>query len=203
MPKVFYWSDALSFGLAAVVVTLLAVWAQMVGQAAPAGWVILWFTVLGFWGSYAGIIYWRWRFYRSIAYVTQQGVLVAFDPKMPPISYTALLDLREDTQREITRAAQLWSLAVPLDVIDRALRGALLVWQPLPFTASDYRPGLLAGLSWPARRTMWVGYQLPLASTTLCHELGHLFLYAWRGIDSDNVLAETWQKIQQAQSLTT
>lgn len=184
MPSVFKWSDALSFGLAAVVATALSIWAQAVAKAAPVGFVIMWITAAGFWFIYAMLLRMRWQFKRSIEYVTKHGVLVAHD--------NALREgpARAAVEAEIDRVCKLWSSVAPLDVIDASLKGALLVWKPFPFDAKQFRPGLFAGLAWPARKTLWVGYRDHLDETALGHELGHLFMFAWKGDDSDAALAE-------------
>lgn len=165
-PKVFYWWDAVTFGAAATLLSL----ATIIGWLRPGNdWRPLLagsLVSVGSWGMYGALLLKRWLFVRSIAYVTTQGISVVPSGFICP---------KTDFESDVNDLISLWLRVAPefAGKIPGALDGLVVIFKPYPFQLHG-RPGPFAGLTYPASKQSFVGYRMPLSSSALDHELGHI-----------------------------
>lgn len=165
-PKVFYWWDAVTFGGLAALLSLASVigWLRPENHWQPllAGTVV----ALGAWGIYGILLRRRWQYVSSIAFTTVQGVSVI------PAGFICP---RADFEDDMANLIHLWMTNAPeyASKILSALDGVVVTFKPLPFEIHG-RPGKLAGLTYPRSKQSLVGYKMPLKSSALDHELGHI-----------------------------
>lgn len=162
-PRVFRWRDLFWLGLAlAFTIPIVIIHVNGLNE-------IVWWRSLGMfaivvfaWTFWPTVLLWRWRFIRRIAYITKHGLLV-----VPNEHHAARLLVEEETERVL----RLWRSAIP----DATVDGTYVVFKPLPFELHT-QPGRFAGFAIPWKRTILVGFRLPLQMSALGHELGHQIL---------------------------
>lgn len=182
MPRVFRWIDALTFGLAAILATSAAVWAQTTEQPTSA-YVVTWVTAAGFWFVYGMLLLGRLRLRQNVSYVSRHGLIIMWPDQRP----TPLRQEVEDLTEQV--------LAAWVDALDgkrsprvrRAVEGLFVIWKPFPFSHRA-RPGFkFTGLA--SGNTILVGYREPLATTAFAHELGHIIYMAVQGPHTEEEFA--------------
>lgn len=181
--KVFRWIDFLTFGLAAMLASSLAVWAT----AAPnplVGRLITVAMALGFVGIYGVLLARRIAFAKRIAYQTIHGLVVMRSPQTPA---------QQALELETERVEAVWEMAIRAEKADRrlirrAFAGVVVEWKTAPF-AMSLRPGFRwMGLTSGTGRLVQVGRIDPLEKSALGHELGHVILMAWKDDGSEEAL---------------
>ena len=186
-PRVFRWIDALTFGLAAFLVLMVAIGVSVTHQVrsmTTADWIATWGVAGVFVGAYVLILAMRWRWVQQIEYEVD-GLQV--------ISH-GLVE-RGAVECEVARTIMCWVPALMAEakltgeqaraVTRRAFAGVMLVWMPFPFAYQGRK--LYAGLAMPGNAVL-VGAKLPLVESALGHELGHLILAAWGVSATDEML---------------
>ncbi len=174
-PKVVRPFDLATFTAAAAVLTALAIGAQIYPQETEAvrtvGRTIAWVAAVVAWAANAWYYSMRYRFVRSIAFVTRHGLLVR--PEGFSVS-------RADVEAETERFVETWTAATGDEILPRrAISGVLVTFAPFPFQ-SHGTDGLVSGLAWPSKAAIAVGYPGDLERSAFAHELGHVVFDAMR-----------------------
>lgn len=178
-PSVFRLLDAATFGLAALLAVLAFVWAYLTPGNSTIALVITSVTALGFVGLYALVLFWRWDFIRRITYVTKHGMLVMCN---------GFKVTQEAVETEVDRVLKLWIKATSYGRFREELDGLILYWKPFPFVHYSNPRFKFTGLASNTSRAIAVGYRPLLKDTALGHELGHVFLRAYRGDETEKGL---------------
>ena len=170
-PAVFRLYDALTFGLAAVIATVLVAIAQFNGLnegVATWRWVGMWAIVAAFWGGYGLVLKWRYDLRRRIVFTTAHGLMFVGDGgSVPP---------KDEVVQETERILYAWRRVPDVDADDVLARGLLVFVKPMPFELHG-KPGRFAGIMRPGADAIAVGMDgRPLSETALGHELGHVIL---------------------------
>lgn len=116
----------------------------------------------------------------EVMFVTKHGMPVI--PNAYPVT-------QEQVETEVDRVVALYKDAFAKEGIDydpeKALHCTLLTWEVYPFRSEYYQDGKyqVGGLTFhfDDRFVMQVGYRDPISTSSLAHELGHVFLIAALG----------------------
>mgnify|MGYP001812862228 CR=1 FL=1 len=191
--RVFRWTDALTFGLAAVLATVGLITAALTPQPYPISWdrwLGFGVVVALFWAGYIKIIYWRSTFRKRITYTTRHGVYVIANEY--PVGRTEFEATVQGLMFDYTVAFHADGEEHDQAIID-AVSDTLVIWMPYPFE-KHRKPQKLAGLFKPHRKAMLVGYTRPLTDSALGHEFGHLILEYVKGDGSEDTLRKFTKK---------
>lgn len=174
--RVFRLYDALTFGAAAVIATVLAAWAAVTPQDPSIEmyrWVGLWGVVAFFWFGYVRVLLWRWSFRKKISFTSRHGVHV-----IPDRFNVQRILFEDETQRVLDGYVEALKAERGEDCrkgIEEAIHDTLVIFKEFPFELHQ-KPQKLAGFVKPHRKAIMVGYRDPLETTALGHEYGHLIL---------------------------
>lgn len=168
--RIFRLRDALTVGGVCLFFTITLIMGHLrpENEGNPALKAHLAVTLVG-WAIYGFLLWQRWRWVKSIAFVTKHGIgVIKKSYRVDQAEFEAEVDavigkfLKLDASWE-RRARE-------------ALDGLLVIWKPFPFEAppGSKRPGFFAGMYYPATKVAMVGHRLPLSSTALGHEVGHV-----------------------------
>ncbi len=171
---VFSWWDAMTFGLAAVLVLIGAIVIAASGAALEPT-LGAFATALAFAGIYARLIHLRWLVWKRVRFTTVHGLHVIFDTVVDDYSTADSVQLAIEAVTE--DAISRWAVAGCLN--SRAMvRGCLLVLKPQPFELHRFT-GRFASVTLRGIKGMLVGYRRRMEASALGHELGHVILRAW------------------------
>ena len=175
MPKIFRWIDFLTFGLAALLATVAAVWVQLTPQEGSA-YFVTWATAAGFWLVYAMLLLGRLRLKQSVWFQTRHGLLILRTNQRP-------LPLRMEIEEVTSQVIAAWSHVYRAHRVRELVHGLFVQWEPFPF-AHRAKPGFkFTGLA--SGNTILVGYRYPLRDTAFAHELGHVLYGARFGLHTE------------------
>lgn len=185
--KIIRLSDILSFGLAALVATGLALAASLTPQDGPVPawrWAGMWLVAALFWLPLIIIPLTRWRYLRGARILAGARVL---NRSGRPLDDERLASIIRD-------ARVAWGLAFR-SMDDRAvmahrLANALIVVKENGFRVHG-KPGRFAGYFMPTKAVILVGWAPDMRESALAHELGHFFLHA-TGRDASEESLREW-----------
>jgi hypothetical protein len=180
--KIIRLADLLTFGLAALVATALALSASLTPQDepwSPLRWVGLWGTAGLFWVAIAAVIIARWRYLRRGWRSLASGGALVIDN-----------GFRFDFVSTVLPTLDKWVIAFGADkvetlVMSEALRSTLIILKEPGFKIHG-KPGRYVGYFMPTKSVIMAGSEAALA-----HELGHLFLHA-TGRDASEASLKGW-----------
>lgn len=171
MPSVFTLWDALTFGLMALIVTVLALIVTFNGRNKNTvwwRWAGLYLVVAMFWAGYVGAIKWRYDLKQRVTCVTPHGTIFVKDGGVVP-GCTELTN-------EIDRTLDAWRL-VPDFKVPEKLKIMVFI-KPVPFTPHTSPGNKFAGFAKPFGNMIGVGFDgRPVGQTALAHELGRVILF--------------------------
>jgi hypothetical protein len=171
VPKVFTLWDALTFGLMALLVTILALVVTFNGRNKHKSWWQwggLYLVVVMFWAGYVGVVKWRYDLKQRVTCVTAQGTIFVKDGGVAP-------DCTELTN-EIERVLEAWRKVPDFKVIDNL--DLMVFVKPMPFELHKSPGNKFAGFAKPYDHMIAVGFDgRPVEQTALAHELGHIILF--------------------------
>jgi hypothetical protein len=186
-PNPFNLWDFITFGGAAILVTVAAILVQLTDQDFQA-YALMWTTAAGFWFVYAMMVRTRWTWYRNVSFVTDQGLCVVFkdDCSYPQVEVEAEhTQMMEQWQQVLNR------LGVKLEV-PKAFRPnffgdyAFVTFKKGPLTHVKYYKIKLAGYTIGRHCIVGVDKLASLHNTAFQHELGHVVYSTWKGFDNNN-----------------
>ena len=171
MPQVFTLWDALTFGLMAVIVTVLALVVTFNGLNRDKPWwrwVGLYLVVLLFWGGYANVVKWRYDLKQRVVCVTPHATIFVKDGGVVPDC--------TDVTKEIDRTLDAWRKVPDLTIPDKL--DLMVFIKPFPFEMHKHPGNKFAGFAkpWDAMIGVWFDGR-PVEKTALAHELGHIILF--------------------------
>lgn len=169
--KLFRWYDALSFGLAAVLVTILTTYVTFTGGATMTFGVaaLFWVVAASFWFIYLSLVLYRAKWLRKIAFITKHGIAVI------PNEF----DIDQKTfERIVDETISKWVIATGWANCGPTLNNFCVIFKPYPIRL-DSKLGNLAG--YVIGDNCVVAYNEALDKTALAHELGHRIHVAWVG----------------------
>lgn len=179
-PSPFKLLDALTFGLASLLVTGLAVYVQTTPQSAQA-YALTWTVAFCFWFVYAALIYARAKLLARYPLTLTGGILI--NPEKYHTS-TAVLNA------EVERITKLYEGAgFPNAASLIAKTNVWLAFRPGPFPHPQIATMKVMGFVTVGGEGGEVGYKSvdqPIGQTAFGHELGHVILgRAWNDWDED------------------
>lgn len=174
-PNVFNLKDALTFGLGAAIITVIAVLVCLRSDNEPIGKVVTCIIAGLSWLPYLYLVYRRWSNIEGITYETPQGLYVNVG------IYTEFLE-KDLVTAAVTDVCNEWFDRSGLAGTKDALRGWLLTWEPKPFS---YRGKWYNGVTLPDQKVITVGFTSPISSTALSHEIAHVLYHAGTGVWDD------------------
>jgi len=171
--KIFRLSDALTFGLISLIVTIVTVYISFTVILDFESKAILYTTALSFWAIYGLLIYFRYKWLQKITYVTYHKINIVsnnFD-----ISH---LDLETIIENTISK----WENVTKWNNCANALEDVIVIFKKFPISHRS-TIGKLAGYT--IGKNIVVGYKEDLKYTALSHELGHVIYSAWKKSNSN------------------
>lgn len=189
IPGVFNVMDALTFGGAALIATVLAGIAtyrrDLNKHKAWWQWVGLWTVVALFWAGYAVSVQWRYDLTTRVLCATEHGlVLVAEDPDAKAPSCD---ELKAETERVLKAWDKVW---LPGQSAAALHSGVMVFVKKMPFGLHG-KPPEFAGFAKPYFRAIAVGFDgRPLERTALGHELGHIIMHEVNQDGSEKALKD-------------
>ena len=192
-PPIFTWYDALTFGLFAIIATVIVAVALFNGLNTDVAWWRKVGTVLivgMFWGGYALVLWWRKRLRDRILYVTKHGLMILGDGGTVPYR-TQVESFTASVLHDWNNALQLYPKPIATTAHDALAAGVMVFIKPLPFELHT-EPGRFAGFAKPWRNAIAIGLDQAskLERSALGHELGHIILHHAIGDGSEDKLKE-------------
>lgn len=178
--KVFRWIDFLSFGLLALAVTAVAIYAIIAGTNLTANAIALLIVMsLAFYIPYVVILVARHKRLSKINFITKHGIAV----------FTGGFDVSKEEVENITaEAIILWKNATKWKDAQTAVDGLFIYFKEYPVERNLSKfAGYLIG------KHAVIGWKEDLDKTALFHELGHAIHREWTG-KSDNDAAHKFMK---------
>lgn len=178
-PRAFRFLDLATFGLAALIITVFAIFVQTTKQRMDA-YGLMWATAGCFWAIYGAVVYLRWKFIQSYPIFLTGGILV--NPDKYETSDKVL-------GKEVQRVLALYEPFVPRAAALIADTNVWFTFRPGPFPHPQILNAKVAGFVTVGGESGQIGYTAvdqPIEKTAFAHELGHVILgRAWDDWDEE------------------